>query len=84
MELPVMVPIEYCGELVAIVSPERVHIIAPRLLARPSGDRELRLVAFMCACCIEVLAGRLAGPYTEELGVEWAQIVTDDARRTSG
>jgi hypothetical protein len=75
MELPTLVPIEYRGELVALVSPRRVHIIAPRLLAAPIADPELRFVALMCACCSEVLAGRIPGPYTDALGEEWAERV---------
>src|SRR4051794_22041072 len=47
MELPELVPIEYRGQLVALVSIRRIHIIAPWLLARPSGDPELRFVAYM-------------------------------------
>jgi hypothetical protein len=49
-----------------------VHIIAPRLRIAPAGDHELRFVTFMCLCCAEVLAGRLPGPYTPELGEQWA------------
>ena len=74
MKLPVLEPIEYRGELVALVSKDRIHIISPRLLTRPAGDPELRLIAHMCLCCGEVLAGRLPGPYTEALGQEWARI----------
>src|SRR5690349_21636559 len=73
MELPELVPIEYDGELVALVSAERVHIISPRLAARPAGDPELRFVAYMCLCCGEVLRGNLPGPYTQELGELWAR-----------
>jgi hypothetical protein len=57
MDLPVLVPVEYRGELVALVSRERIHIISPWLLDRPVGDPDLRFVAFMCACCGEVLNG---------------------------
>jgi hypothetical protein len=77
MELPTLVPVEYRGELVALVSPRRVHIIAPRLLAAPRADADLMFVALMCACCTEILAGRLAGPYTDVLGEEWAQRALD-------
>src|SRR4051794_21896222 len=72
MELPELVPIEYRGQLVALVSSRRVHIIAPWLATRPAGDPELRFVAFMALCCNEVLQGRLPGPYTNELGERWA------------
>jgi hypothetical protein len=73
MELPELVPIEYDGELVALVSAERVHIISPRLATRPAGDPDLRFVAYMCLCCGEVLRGQLPGPYTQELGELWAR-----------
>jgi hypothetical protein len=73
MELPVLVPIEYRGELVALVSRERVHIISPWLLQRPDGDPDLRFVGFMCACCGEVLNGRIPGPFNSELGERWAR-----------
>jgi hypothetical protein len=72
MEVPDLVPIEYRGELVALVSRRRVHIISARLRIAPVGDAELRFVTFMCLCCAEVLDGRLPGPYTQELGEAWA------------
>ena len=62
MELPILVPIEYRGELVALVSPRRTHIISPRLRESVVGDPDLLFVALMCACCAEVLAGRMRGP----------------------
>lgn len=68
-----MVPIEYRGELVALVSARRTHIVSPRLLAAAAGDPDLMFVALMCACCSEVLHGRIAGPYTTELGERWAR-----------
>ena len=67
-------PISYRGELVASVSRERVHILAPRLIGRPAGDPELRFVAMMCVCAGEVLAGHLPGPYTDALAEEWARV----------
>jgi hypothetical protein len=73
VELPELVPIEYRGNLVALVSTRRVHIVARWLLTRPTGDPELRFVAYMCLCCAEVLGGRLPGPYTDALGQEWAR-----------
>jgi hypothetical protein len=48
MEIPALVPVEYRGQLVALVSARRIHIIAPWLLERPPGDPELRFVAYMC------------------------------------
>ena len=73
MKLPELVPISYRGELVAAVSRERIHILAPWLIGRPAGDPDLRFVAMMCACAGEVLAGNLAGPYTDALAEEWAR-----------
>jgi hypothetical protein len=73
MDLPTLVPIEYRGELVALVSPRRTHIISPRLLQARIGDPDLQFVALMCACCAEVFAGRIPGPYTDALGEEWAE-----------
>lgn len=83
MELPILVPIEYRGGLVALVSPRRVHIIAPRLLNAPEGDADLLFVALMCACCREVFAGRIAGPYTNALGEEWASRALRTASSTA-
>jgi hypothetical protein len=73
MELPTLVPIEYRGELVALVSSRRAHVISPRLRAAAPGDADLMFVALMCACCAEVLTGNIQGPYTTELGESWAQ-----------
>jgi hypothetical protein len=73
MQLPRLVPIEYRGELVALVSSRRVYIISPRLRSAPVGDHDLMFVALMCACCNEVFAGNIPGPYTNELGQSWAQ-----------
>jgi len=41
-------PIEYRGELVALVGVERFHLISLRLLECPPDDPDLRFVAFMC------------------------------------
>ena len=87
MELPILVPVEYRGELVALVSRERVHIIAPWLLDRPPADPELRFVAFMCACGGEILNGRLHAPFTSELAEDWtrhALIGHDELYRVAG
>ena len=73
MELPSLVPIEYRGELVAVVSSRRIHILAPWLLARAAGDPELRLVGYMCACCLEILSGRLDATFTSEFTEAWAR-----------
>jgi hypothetical protein len=59
MQPPALVPVEYRGELVALVSRDRVHIIAPRLLALPAGSRDLRHVAYMCLLCsLQLAAGQ--------------------------
>jgi hypothetical protein len=73
VELPQLIPIEHRGELVALVSRRRTHIVSPRLLAAPGGDSDLMFVALMCACCSQVLHGRIPGPYTSELGEAWAR-----------
>jgi hypothetical protein len=64
MDTPWLEPVLYAGELVALVSPRRAYIVAPWLRERPSGDADLRFVAYMCAYGVEVLAGRLPGPFT--------------------
>jgi hypothetical protein len=68
-----MVPVEYRGELVALVSARRVHIVAPWLLARPSGDPDLRFVAFMCAYAAQVMTGAIREPFSSELAETWAR-----------
>ncbi len=73
MELPKLVPVEYRGQLVALVSRERIHIIAPWLLERPPGDPELRFIAFMCLYFGEVLNGQLPGPPSSSLAEQWAR-----------
>jgi hypothetical protein len=73
VELPELVPIEYRGELVALVSRERVHLVSPRMRTLQAGDPELRFVAYMCAYCGEVLNGRLPGPLTNEMAEQWAR-----------
>ena len=73
MELPELVPIEYRGELVALVSRDRVHLVSPRMRTLPAGDPLLRFVAYMCVYCGEVLNGRLPGPLTNELAERWAR-----------
>ena len=73
MALPSLVPIEYRGELVALASRDRFHIIAPWLAARAPGDPELRFVAFMCLCYAQVASGAIPGPFTSELAERWAR-----------
>jgi hypothetical protein len=78
MQLSVLVPVEYRGELVALVSRERIHIVSPWLRERPVGDPDLRFVAYMCMCCGEVLNGRLSGPFSNELAEQWARLALID------
>lgn len=80
-----MVAIEYRGELVALASPRRFHIVSPRLITRPAGDPELRFVAYMCACYAQVAAGDLPGPFTNTLAERWARaaLIDSDALRAN-
>jgi hypothetical protein len=73
VRLAELVPIESRGELVALVSRSRVHLISLRMRTLQAGDPELRFVAYMCAYCGEVLNGRLPGPLTSERAEEWAR-----------
>jgi hypothetical protein len=84
MQLPRMVLVEYGGELVAVVSARRVHIVAPWLLARPAGEPELRFVAFMCAYAGQVLVGAVSGPFSSRRAERWARgALIDDDRLTA-
>ena len=83
-ELPTLVPIEYHGELVALVSPTRIHIISPRLRACPPEDHDLRFVTFLCLCCAEALNGRLPGPYSNDIARTWAERAMRAAGETVG
>jgi hypothetical protein len=74
VELPELTPIEYRGELVALVSRERIHIISPWLLTLAAGDADLRFVGFMCLCCVEVLNDRVTGPFSSAFAEEWARL----------
>ena len=73
MNLPTLEPIEYQGELVALVSPTRIHIISPSLRDRPADDYDRRFVVFMCLCCREALNGRFPGEYSNEAAEIWAE-----------
>lgn len=77
----VLAPVEYRGQLVALASPQRFHIVAPWLLRRPAGDPELRFVGYMCACYAEIAAGHLPGPFTSELAQRWARAALIDPAR---
>jgi hypothetical protein len=73
MTVSSLVPVEYLGDLVALVSARRFHIVAPWLADRPAGDPDLRFVAYMCACYAEITAGRLPGPFTSAAAERWAR-----------
>ena len=80
MSLPRLEPIEYCGELVALVSADRVHIVAPWLAERPVGDPDLGFVAFMCAFgCREISAGRSVDSIAAESWARQAIVKVCDA-----
>ena len=72
MNPPALEPIEYKGELVALVSPTRIHIISPSLRGRPADDYDRRFVVFMCLCCHEALNGRFPGQYSNAAAEIWA------------
>jgi hypothetical protein len=61
-------PIEYRGELVALVGADRFHLISPHLLACPAGDAELRFVMFMCVCHRHAAETGLTGLAGDVLG----------------
>jgi hypothetical protein len=58
MRLPDLQPVEHDGELIALVSRDRVHIVSPRLLALPAGDPELSHAAYTALLCsLQLAAG---------------------------
>lgn len=73
-----LVPVEYRGELVALASERRFHIVAPWLAAREPGDPDLRFVAYMCLCYAEVVAGRLPAEFSSELAERWSRMALID------
>jgi hypothetical protein len=70
MPLPDLQPVEHRGELIAVVSRERVHIIAPRLLALPAADPELKHAVYMATLCSLQLAAEQ--PLDSEAAAAWA------------
>lgn len=68
-----LVPVEYRGELVALASRERFHIVSPRRAVRSAGDPELRFVALMCAYWGQVLGDGLSHGITNALIEEGAR-----------
>ena len=58
MQVPDLQPVERDGELIALVSRDRVHIVSPRLFGLPAGDRELSHAAYTALLCsLELAAG---------------------------
>lgn len=73
-----LAPIEYRGELVALASARRFHVVAPWLAARTPGDPDLRFVAYMCLCYAEVAAGSLPAQFSSELAERWSRMALID------
>ena len=73
-------PIEYRGELVALVGADRFHLIAPRLLECPPDDPELRFVAFMCACRRRATEAGVVGHIEGDVLERWARQALVDER----
>jgi len=85
MNLPRLEPVEYEGELVALVSADRAHIVSPRLLVRPAGDPKLRFVAYMCLFGTnELSAGRGFDSRAAEAWARAALLDSDDAAGRNG
>jgi hypothetical protein len=62
-------PIVCDGRLVALAGPTRCYFLANDLT-----DEQLRLATAMCLCSREIRAGRLGGPFTDELAERWARV----------
>jgi hypothetical protein len=73
-------PIEYRGELVALVGHDRFHLVAPRLLACPPDDPELRFVVFMCVCWRRAAQAGVPGHIAGEVLERWARQALIDVR----
>ena len=73
-------PIEYRGELVALVGADRFHLISPRLLACPAEDAELRFVTFMCVCHRHAAEAGLTGHLAGDVLERWARHALIDER----
>ena len=76
-------PIEYRGELVALVGADRFHLISPRLLACPPDDPELRFVAFMCVCRRHAAEAGLTDYVAGDVLERWARHALIDVRDLS-
>jgi hypothetical protein len=73
-----LIPIEYRGGLAALVSRDRVHIVAPWLAVRPAGDPELRFVAYMCLAYAVLAADHRDGSFSSCLAERWARAALID------
>jgi hypothetical protein len=70
--------ISYRGRPVALVAPERVHVLAPWLQDTPPGDPDARFVLFMCTFARMVQLGRLPPPFSNTAAERWARIALID------
>ena len=71
--------IHYNGQIAAVVGATGFHL-APHLEGRPVGDPECCFVAFMAAYALDVEAGLLPRPYTDEKAGLYARAaLIDDA-----
>ena len=73
-------PIEYRGELVALVGADRFHLISPRLVACSAEDAELRFVTFMCVCRRHAQEAGLTGHLAGDVLERWARHALIDER----
>jgi hypothetical protein len=72
--------IRYRGRPVALVAPERVHVLASWLVEAPRGDPDARFVLFMCAFARLIQRGRLPCPFSNAAAERWARtaLIDDD------
>ena len=73
-------PIEYRGELVALVGSDRFHLSAPRLLACSPEDTDLRFVTVMCMCHRQAAEAGLTGHLAGDVLERWARHALIDER----
>lgn len=59
-----MQPVFHGGRLTAIATPTGVFL-DPDVEGLPSGDADMRVIAFKCLYAREVMTGELPGPYTD-------------------
>jgi hypothetical protein len=72
--------ISYHGRPVALVAPERVHVLARWLADAPAGDPDARFVLFMCVFARLVQLGRLPCAFSTAHAERWARraLIDDD------